>query len=101
MPELDISIRTPQEMGLEFAKRLARDDDFRRRAATEPLALLEEYGITISGADQIEFPVSIPPKHVVEQALVNVQEASEFASHDGFESADPFAFYLFIAFIAT
>jgi hypothetical protein len=98
---LSIEIKTTQARALEFARRLARDDDHRRRAAVDPVALLAEYGITISGADSINFPRSVPPKHVVEEALVNVAEASEFADLDGFESEDPFAFYLFMILLAT
>ena len=99
--ELSIEINTTQARALEFARLLARDDNHRRRAAVEPVALLEEYGITITGAAAINFPRSVPPKHVVEEALVNVAEASEFADLDGFESEDPFAFYLFMILLAT
>jgi hypothetical protein len=98
--DLTINISTNQAKGLEFAKRLARDDDFRRRAATAPLELLEEYGITIEG-EPLRFSPIVPPKHVVEEALVNVAEASEFADLDGFESEDAFAFWLFMILIAT
>lgn len=43
----------------------------------------------------------LPPKHVIEEALINVSEASEFASEAGFSSPDPFAFWLFVVFVAT
>jgi hypothetical protein len=99
--ELNLRINTSQARSLEFARLLARDDDFRRRAAREPLQLLEEYGITIEGGDRIHFSPIIPPKHVVEEALVNVTEASEFVELDGFESADPFAFWLFVILLAA
>jgi hypothetical protein len=99
--ELNVSINTSQAKALEFARLLARDDNFRGRAARDPVTLLEEYGITIEGADRIRFSPIIPPKHVVEEALVNVSEASEFVELDGFESADPFAFWLFVILLAA
>jgi hypothetical protein len=99
--DLTISISTSQAKALEFARRLARDDDFRGRAAREPRKLLAEYGITIDDGDRIPFSPIVPPKHVVEEALVNVSEASEFADLDGFESADPFAFWLFVCLVAA
>jgi hypothetical protein len=99
--EVKVNLSISQEKALEFATRLARDDGFRKRAATRPLGLLEEYGITIEGGETLDFSPLIPPKHVVEEALVNVREASEFASLDGFESADPFAFWIFVIFLAT
>jgi hypothetical protein len=101
MPEVDVSIRISNERALDFAKRLARDDEFRERVATEPVPVLEEYGITLSNAEQIDFAPILPPKHAVEEALVNVREASEFASSAGFESADPFAFWIFMVFVGT
>jgi hypothetical protein len=99
--ELDVSIRTTQARALEFMRNLARDDDFRARAAREPVRLLEEYGFTLVGADRIHFSPLVPPKHVVEEALVNVAEASEFTTLDEFESEDPFAFWLFAVMIAV
>jgi hypothetical protein len=96
-----VNLSISQEKALEFATRLARDDGFRERAATAPLALLEEYGITIDGGETIDFSPLIPPKHVVEEALVNIREASEYARLDGFASADPFAFWIFLVFLAT
>jgi hypothetical protein len=42
----------------------------------------------------------LPPKHVFEEALVNMREASEFAS-DGVESKESYAFWLFVVFVAT
>lgn len=99
--ELNLSINTSQAKALEFAKLLARDDDFRGRAAREPRELLAEYGITIDDGGQTRFSPIVPPKHVVEEALVNIAEASEFADLDGFESEDAFAFWLFVILIAT
>ncbi len=99
--EMTINISTTQARGLEFARNLARDDDFRRRAATEPIELFAEYGITIEAREGFRISPNVPPKHVVEEALVNVAEASEFASLDGFESEDAFAFWLFTILIAT
>jgi hypothetical protein len=99
--ELTVKISTSQAKALEFARHLARDDDFRRRAARDPLPLLEEYGFTVEGGDRMHFSPIIPPKHVVEEALVNVTEASEFVELDGFESADPFAFWLFVILLAA
>lgn len=67
--------------------------------AKKPVETLAKYGINISG--DVEFSPVVPPKHVVEDALVNIVEASEFASDEGFASADSFAFWLFLIFIAT
>lgn len=61
---------------------------------------LKEYGITISG-QQLEAGLMIPPKHVFEDALVNIAEASEFASGEGFEHEQMFAYWLFLVFAAT
>lgn len=100
--ELTINIDTTQARALEFARNLARDDEFRRRAATDPRELLAEYGITIDDSTRpLRFSPIVPPKHVVEEALVNVTEASEFVQLDGFESADPFAFWLFVILMAV
>jgi hypothetical protein len=62
---------------------------------------LKEYGIEISSDDDLTFAPVLPPKHVFEDALVNVVEASEFASDEGFESSDSFAYWLFVVLIAT
>jgi hypothetical protein len=100
--ELTVSFNTTQAKALEFARRLARDDDFRGRAARDPRQLLAEYGITIDDSNRpVHFSPIVPPKHVVEEALVNVTEASEFVELDGFESADPFAFWLFVILMAA
>jgi hypothetical protein len=99
--ELTVNINTSQMRALEFARNLARNDDFRGRAAREPVELLKEYGFEIVGADRINFSPNVPPKHVVEEALVNVNEASEFADFDEFESEDPFAFWLFVILLAA
>lgn len=42
----------------------------------------------------------LPPKHVFEEALVNMREASEFAA-DGVEAKESYAFWLFVVFVAT
>ncbi len=100
MPEITVNMNLSREQALDFAKRLARDDAFRKEIATNPHGALEQYGIRISG-DEVRFNPILPPKHVVEEALVNVVEASEFASHEGFQSQDAFAFWMFVVFIAT
>jgi hypothetical protein len=99
--QFTVSVDTSQAKALEFARNLARDDGFRRRAAREPRELLAEYGITIDDGGRLRFSPNVPPKHVVEEALVNVAEASEFVELDGFESADPFAFWLFVILMAA
>jgi hypothetical protein len=61
---------------------------------------LAGHGITISG-DELQFAPILPPKHVIEDALVNVVAASEFASDEGFESPDPFAYWIFFVLAAA
>jgi hypothetical protein len=68
--------------------------------ARDPIGTLGRWGIKISG-DKLEIAPMIPPKHVFEDALVNIAEASEFASDEGFESPDMFAYWLFLVFAAT
>jgi hypothetical protein len=102
VPEITVTLNLSQQDALEVAKRLARDDDFRAQVATNPFETLEQYGISIrSSGEDIAFSPILPPKHVVEEALVNITEASEFASHEGFESQDMFAFWIFVVFVAT
>ena len=62
---------------------------------------MKEHGITISSETELLIAPMLPPKHVFEEALVNIAEASEFASEEGFESPDMFAFWLFVVFAAT
>jgi hypothetical protein len=68
--------------------------------ATDPVGTLEKYGISISPGEELGFAPILPPKHVIEEALVNIAEASEFASEAGFQSQDPFAFWIFVIFAA-
>jgi hypothetical protein len=67
--------------------------------AHSPVETLAEHGITISG--ELAFAPILPPKHVFEDALMNVVEASEFASDEGFESPDSFAYWIFVILAAT
>jgi hypothetical protein len=69
--------------------------------AANPVETLAEHGVSISHGEEVSFSPTLPPKHVVEEALVNVVEASEFASDEGFASQDAFAFWLFVIFMAT
>jgi hypothetical protein len=69
--------------------------------ARKPVETLKEHGITISSDDDLAIAPMLPPKHVFEEALVNVAEASEFASDEGFESPDMFAFWIFLVFAGT
>jgi hypothetical protein len=69
--------------------------------ARKPVETLKEHGITITSDDDLAIAPMIPPKHVFEEALLNIAEASEFASEEGFESPDMFAFWLFVVFVAT
>jgi hypothetical protein len=101
VPDITVKISATQEQALSFAKQLARDDDFRARVAADPTAVLAEHGINIDLGGEVAFAPVLPPKHVIEEALVNINEASEFASEAGFTSPDPFAFWLFVIFLAT
>jgi hypothetical protein len=101
MPELTIKISISQEAALELAQRLARDDDFRAQLAANPVDTLDQHGISISHNEEVAFAPVLPPKHIVEEALINVAEASEFASSEGFEHQNAFAFWLFVIFAAT
>ena len=69
--------------------------------ARKPLETLAEHGITISSDEDLGIAPILPPKHVIEDALVNVVEASEFASDEGFKSPDPFAYWPFLVFLAS
>jgi putative modified peptide len=99
VPEISVNVNISQQDALRLAQRLARDDAFRESVARDPAATLAEHGIEISG--DVQFSPILPPKHVVEEALVNVVEASEFASDEGFQSQDSFAFWIFVIFIGT
>jgi len=61
---IEIRLETSDEQALEFLERLAQDDDFRSRYESEPQAVLEEYGIYVSG---VEFPevAQAPPKDAI------------------------------------
>jgi hypothetical protein len=97
---MEVSLDTTPEQALEFAKRLARDDEFRERLATNAEDCLGEYGITVSS--EKPFGLRLPPKHAVESALVNLEAASPF-HRDDLKSPDPtpMAFWPFMIFIAT
>jgi hypothetical protein len=99
VPEITVKLSLSQEQALRLAKQLARDPEVRERVARNPIETLKEYGIEISG--DVNIAPMIPPKHVFEDALLNVQEASEFASDEGFKSDDMFAYWLFVVFVAT
>ncbi len=102
MPEITVNITASQQEALSLAKRLARDDDFRARVASDPAGVLAEHGINIDlSRAEVAFSPVLPPKHVIEEALVNITEASEFASDAGYESADPLSYFLFVIFLAT
>jgi len=62
---------------------------------------LAGHGISISHDEEVSFAPVLPPKHVVEEALINITEASEFASAEGFAHENAFAFWLFVIFAAT
>jgi hypothetical protein len=99
VPEITVKLSLSQEQALRLAKQLARDPEVREQVARNPIETLKEYGIEISG--DVNIAPMIPPKHVFEDALLNVQEASEFASDEGFKSDDMFAYWLFVVFVAT
>jgi hypothetical protein len=101
MPDIDVSISLTRERALEFATRLARDDDFRAQLATTPQEVLEEYDITISSSEELAFPVTLPPKHAVEDALVNIAQASPFGPGGNGPDFDHLGYWPFFIFIAT
>jgi hypothetical protein len=103
VPEITANITASQQEALSLAKRLARDDEFRAQVAADPMGVLAEYGINVdlSRTEGVAFSPVLPPKHVIEEALVNVVEASEFASDESFESTDPLSYWLFVIFLAT
>lgn len=100
LPDITINLSLSRKNAIDLAQRLARNDDFREEVAANPLEVLGRNGIEITGADASRFAPMLPPKHVFEEALVNVREASQFAS-DGVESAESYAFWLFVVFAAT
>ena len=100
MSPVEISLGLTPDRALEFATLLARDDDFRARLATAPEEVLEEFDITISSSDERPFTVNVPPKHVVEAALVNVVEASPFGQ-GGQHEGDRLSYWPFFIFVAT
>jgi hypothetical protein len=95
---IEIRLELSDEQALEFLERLASDDEFRGRYEREPRAVLEEYGITISG---VTFPevASAPSK----DALRTVQEEIH-RLHDTGDAASRFwawgpAYLVMIRFI--
>jgi hypothetical protein len=64
--------------------------------------MLAQHGVTLSHtAEELGISPMLPPKHVIEEGLINIAEASEFASEEGFTSPDPLAFWFFVVFVAT
>ena len=47
MPEIDIQFRAQPEDALQFMKNLARDDGFRSKVASNPVAALAAYNIHV------------------------------------------------------
>jgi hypothetical protein len=103
MAEINVRMQVSPARALEFLTLLARDDGFRERLATNTESVLEEYNIWIDSSDQggIRFSTSIPPKHVVEEALVNVKAANEFGADAAPEVDPPLGFWPFFLFLAT
>jgi hypothetical protein len=101
MPEIDVRFRLTRDQALEFATRLARDDDFRAQLATSPQEALADYDITITSSGEITFPVYLPPKHAVEDALVNIAEASPFGPGGNGGDGDVLGYWPFFIFLAT
>jgi hypothetical protein len=101
---VSIIVDTSPERALEFMRKLARDDDFRQLVAEDPESTLAEAGITFEprGILNDHHQGLLPPKHVVEQALVNVPHANEFNRPTGeFEGIDAFGFWLLFPLIGT
>ena len=139
MPDIDVHFRVHPRDALEFMTNLARDDDFRRKVASNPVAVLAAYDIHVvpsghTGSAELEgapdTPAArladferweglleervrelegngfkhqglLPPKHVVEEALVNQPNTNEFGAREGFTGIDPFGFWLMFPLTAT
>jgi hypothetical protein len=76
---IEIRLELSDEQASEFLERLAQDDEFRSRYEREPRAVLEEYGITMSG---VEFPeaASAPSKdaiRIVQEEIRRLQDTGE------------------------
>lgn len=104
MAEINVRMQTSPARALEFLTRLAREDgpgSFREQLATNPQEVLAEYGIEISSSEGHEFSTSLPPKHVLEEALVNVKAANEFGPGPAPQEDPPLGFWPFCVFLAT
>lgn len=97
-----VKVESTPEQALDFMRKLARDDGFRERVANDPESALAEHGITFEPAGILNdnHQGLLPPKHVVEHALVNVPHANEFNRPTGdFEGIDAFGFWLMFPLI--
>jgi hypothetical protein len=108
MAEITVTITSTPAQAIEFLRLLARDDGpepeagtFRRLLAEEPITTLKRYGITIQSTQGLSFSTSLPPKHAVEEALVNVKAANEFGPDTASEEDPPLGYWPFLAFLAT
>jgi hypothetical protein len=102
MAEITVRMQLSPERAVEFLTRLARDEGFREALATRPQSVLEEYNISIQSSDEsFGFATSLPPKHVVEEALVNYKAANQFAPDPSPGYDPPLGFWPFLAFLAT
>lgn len=100
MSEINVTMRTSPAQAVEFLTRLARDDGFREQLATNPHEALAQYGIEISG-EGLQFSSSLPPKHALEAALVNVKAANQFDAEPAPQEDPPLGFWPFCVFLAT
>jgi hypothetical protein len=90
-----IRITTTPEQAVEFLRRLAGDDDFRRRYEADARALLAEYGVEIPEGSLPE-PVVAPPAIALEPVVVALELA--IAGEDegeGFSFLWGFVFFSF------
>jgi hypothetical protein len=101
MPQINVRMQISPAKAIEFLTLLARDDGFRKRVATETESVLEEYGIQIESSERLMFSTSIPPKHAIEEALVNYKAANEFGPDPAPDQDPPLGFWPFFLFLAT
>jgi putative modified peptide len=100
LPQVTINLDLSPQAAIDLAKQLAYDDKFRSDFAQDPVAKLADHGITIEG-DELPIQPVLPPKHVIQEALMNITEASEFAGDRPYDQQLSIAYWLFVIFAAT
>jgi hypothetical protein len=92
-----IRITTTPEQAVEFLRKLAGDDDFRRRYEADARALLAEYGVEIPEGSLPE-PVVAPPAIALEPVVAALELAiagEGDGDGDGFSFLWGFVFFSF------